>query len=304
MLHQLQLLMGSPTVFSKLEVTSVVVVAIVSGMVLGGLVRTTGTRRAAGGPLGYPIASRGPGGSRTRRTMRSNADRPFNGVSAVAFAGWQGAGPQGPPHGSGQWVNLAATATYLAPTTMLPLAALPSAASPPQAPQLPGQGPLLGPVQGPQLPNQAPQLPWQGPQSPVSLLAPQSPAYLVAAPISPAIPLSPGTPLVAHPGMWPPGGSPLVELQPVAFLPGVYQAATYRLDVTGRADSDPAGSRIRPLWRLGNALFSTARSTTVRAITPPAGSPPDDATRPGRHRASNTKRMRRSSINSDTWMRK
>jgi len=290
MLHQLQHLMGSPTVFNKLEFTSVVVVAIVAGMVLGGLVGTAGPRRIAGAPLGYSIASPRMGGSRAQRVTRSSADR-------AAFAGWPGAGPDGTSHGSGQWVNLSAAATYLAPTTMLPLAALPSAASLSQVPQqshmayrpqVPQQSQV--PVHGPQLPIHGPHLPVQAPQSPVSLLAPQSPAFLLAAPMSPAIPLSPGGPSV-------------VELQPVAFLPGIYQATTYRLDVTGRTDADVAG-RIRPLWRLGNALFSVARGKAFRAITPPAGSPPPDAARPGRHRASQSKRMRRTSIiDNDTWMR-
>jgi len=293
MLHQLQHLMGSPAVFSKLEVTSVVVVAIVAGMVLGGLVGTAGPRRIAGAPLGYSIASPRMGGSRAQRVTRSSADR-------AAFAGWPGAGPDGTSHGSGQWVNLSAAATYLAPTTMLPLAALPSAASLSQVPQqshmayrpqVPQQSQV--PVHGPQLPIHGPHLPVQAPQSPVSLLAPQSPAFLLAAPMSPAIPLSPGGPSV-------------VELQPVAFLPGVYQAAAYRLDVTGRMDADQAGGPIRPLWRLGNALFSAARGSTARAVAPPAGSPPDAAARPGRHRASRSKRIRRSSITgaSDTWTRK
>jgi hypothetical protein len=156
-------------------------------------------------------------------------------------------------------------------------------------------------------------------------LAPQSPAFLLAAPLSPAVPLSPATPLLVspgavqpgpwqpgtwqpgtwQPGTWQSGASPLVELQPVAFLPGIYQATTYRLDVTGRMGADQAEGRNRPLWRLGNALFNAARGSTARAITPPAGSAPDDAARPGRHRASRSKRIRRSSITADNrWMEK
>jgi hypothetical protein len=321
MQHLLQQLMASPTAFSRLEVTSVVVVAIVAGMVIGGLAGTAGTRRrVAGAPLGYTIGSRGTGVSRGRRITQSNAGR----TSGVAFGGWAGAGQMAgqehPSQGSGQWVNLSAAATYLAPTTMLPLAALQSVASvaypgsPPQAPQSPVQGPHL-PAQVRHLPVQGPHLPGQAPQSPVSLLAPQSPAFLLAAPLSPAVPLSPATPLLVspgavqpgpwQPGTWQSGASPLVELQPVAFLPGIYQATTYRLDVTGRMDADQAEGRNRPLWRLGNALFSAARGSTARAITPPAGSAPDDAARPGRHRASRSKRIRRSSITADNrWMEK
>lgn len=328
MLHQLQQLMGSPSAFNKLEITSVVVVAIVAGMVIGGLVGTP--RRIAGVPLGYSIASRRTGESRVQRTSRSNADR----TSGVAFAGWSGAG-RGDSRGSGQWVNLSAAATYQAagfphmpahipsqqqpytqpytlqhtmvPTTMLPLAALPSAASPPQgphspvslaAPQSPAsmvapQSPAylvaqpLASMASPQSEASAvaPQSPASiAPQSPVALVAPQSPAFLLMAPQSPAAPQS--------------DGSPLLELQPVAFLPGIYQATTYRLDVTGRPDTDEEG-RARPLWRLGNVLFSAARGKTARAVTPPAGSPPVDAARPGRHRASRNKRVKRT----DKWMR-
>ncbi|HZM75615.1 MAG TPA: hypothetical protein VFC19_07800 [Candidatus Limnocylindrales bacterium] len=276
--------MGSPTVFSKLEFTSVLVVSIVAGMVLGGLVGTA--RRAAGVRFGYTIASRGTDVSRAQRTTRSSSDRVSGGGGDRApFPGWAGAGLDRASLGSGQWVNLSAAATYLAPTAMLPLAALPSGS------------PLV----------QAPQPPVQGPHPPVSLLAPQSPAYLLAAPLSPAIPLSPAGP-PGSPEAWQSGGSPLVELQPVAFLPGVYQATTYRLDVTEQTGADQAGGPIRPLWRLGNALFSAARGTTARAFTPPAGSPPslsppavppthnpDADARPGRHRASRSKRMRRTS---------
>lgn len=307
-MHLLQQLMGSPSAFNKLEITSVVVVAIVAGMVIGGLVGTP--RRVAGVPLGYSSASGRTGGSRTQRTSRSNADR----TSGVSYAGWSGAG-QGASRGSGQWVNLSAAATYQAagfphtpahipsqqqyalqhtmvPTTMLPLAALPSGGSPQSpvsvvAPQSPAYLVAQPPSSNAPEPAEAvaPQSPASvAPQSPVALVAPQSPGFLLMAPQSPAAPRS--------------DGSPLLELQPVAFLPGIYQATTYRLDATGRPDTDEE-SRIRPLWRLGNVLFSAARGKTARAITPPAGSPPMDAARPGRHRASRNKRVKRT----DKWMR-
>jgi len=296
MLHQLQHLMASPTAFSKLEFTSVVVVAVVTGMVLGGLAGTS--RRAAAGPLGYTITSRGAAGSRMRRTTRSSTGGAFGGAANSYLAG---AGLGDALRGSAQWVNLNAAAyqagafpqhsphipshipaqtlpATMFPTAMLPLAALPSAAPPVSilAPQSPAS------MVAPQSPASlvAPQSPasFVAPQSPVSLVAPQSPGYLIVAPQS--------------------GGSPLLELQPVAFLPGIYQATTYRLDVTGRMDTDPA-SKIRPLWRLGNALFSAARGKTAWAITPPEDSCPAADARPGRHRASRSKRIRRN----DKWMR-
>ena len=302
----LQHLMGSPTAFNKLEFTSVVVVAVVAGMVIGGLAGTT--RRATGVPHGYTISSRGAAGSRMRRTARSNADGAFGVGSGAVSSYLAGVGLRGASRGSGQWVNLNAAANYqhgafpqppshipaqtlpptMLPTAMLPLAALPSAASPVSivAPQSP---PFMVAPQSPAS-LLAPQSPasFVAPQSPGSLVAPQSPAFLLVAPQSPA------TPLVVPSS----GGPPLVELQPVAFLPGIYQATTYRLDVTGRLDADPAG-KIRPLWRLGNALFSAARGKTAWAITPPAESSIPEGARPGRHRASRSKRIRRN----DKWMR-
>jgi hypothetical protein len=321
MLQELQQLMGSLTVFSKLEVTSVVVVAIVAGMVIGGLAGTT--RRTAVAPLGHTIisgrtvvsrvdgsrkvVSRTDGsrtdGSRGRPAGYSGTDTASGLASALAFAGWAGRDSILP--GSGRWTDLSATATYQAggspriptqakpaamsfqqtmvATTMLPLAALPSAGSRSAA-----SSPAV----------------WSSPA--FLQAAQQSPAFPLIAPQSPAVPLiapqSPAVPLIASPGgspaAPPPGGSALMELRPVAFLPGIYQAAAYRLDDTGRSDAEPQARR-RPLWRLGSALFSAARGRTARAIASPAGSPPPAAARPGRHRASHNKRVKRG----DKWMR-
>jgi len=115
MLHQLQHLMGSPTVFSKLEITTVVIVALAAGMVLGGLAGTS--RRLASVPHGYTPSLRGPvGGGRAQDARLSRMDAISNAasgvVSDVASAGWAGAGLTATPTGGGVWVTVAGAGTY------------------------------------------------------------------------------------------------------------------------------------------------------------------------------------------------
>jgi hypothetical protein len=264
MLHQLQQLMGSPTVFSKLEITTLVIVALAAGMVLGGLVGTS--RRLVSIPIGYTAVLRGPGrGGRGRDMRMSKMEELSSGISSassvlsdVASTGWAGAGLNAVSTGGGVWVAVAGDGKY-------------------------HPGAQKAGVYRSE--------------------AYRSAAYRSKAYRSEAH-RSDGYPSEAHRSDgYPSDECPSDGYQSEPYQPEAYQPDVQEADAIEHREAR-APRKNRPLWRFGTALFSAARAKAMHTVTPPAGTARATTARPGRHRASHarTGRTPRTSMAS-TWVR-